>query len=74
MASAENEFVYSKINYGEPQPAVNRPEVIIGVVSTFLVGIAMLASLPVQITILTRLNSRFSHGYVALFACTSGYG
>ncbi|KAK6852448.1 hypothetical protein PG995_010999 [Apiospora arundinis] len=37
MASAENEFVYSKINFDEPQPAVNRPEVIIGVVATFLV-------------------------------------
>ncbi|KAK7982073.1 hypothetical protein PG996_009764 [Apiospora saccharicola] len=37
MASAENEFVYSKINFDEPQPAVNRPVVIIGIVSTFLV-------------------------------------
>lgn len=43
MASAENEFVYSKINFDEPQPAVNRPEVIIGVVATFLVGIAISA-------------------------------
>ena len=74
MASAENEFVYSKINFGEPQPAVNRPEVIIGVVSVFLVRMPISASRPPRIAILTRLNSRFSHGCVAFSAYTSGYG
>ncbi|KAK8080085.1 hypothetical protein PG997_007903 [Apiospora hydei] len=37
MASAENEFIYSDINFDEPQPAVNRPEVIIGIVTTFMI-------------------------------------
>lgn len=74
MASAENEFIYSKINFDEPQPAVNKPAVIIGIVSTFLVSIAIPASLRARTNVLTRFNCRSSHGLAAFSAYTSGYG
>lgn len=74
MASAENEFVYSKINFDEPQPAANRPGVIIGIVTTFLVSIAILSSLHSRTNVLTLFKCRSSLGYAAFSACTFGYG